>query len=210
LNVSIVCADTLTHEHINTISGRVRPSHHACTTVRLFAPTSHRAHATWVSAAILHAKKSILTYSSKSLKIQRFIDNQQLAFCLPKSNSLNHWNMRILYFIDDRGYLRFADSGRLVHRWAAEKKIGRKLKEGEVVHHIDRNKLNNRSSNLFVCKNQNHHWHLHVIDARNHGWDASLGFVNKNHSEKIRKKDTKRSESVVYDLVSLFKFMLSS
>lgn len=45
-------------------------------------------------------------------------------------------------YIDERGYIRFSDSGRLVHRWVAEKTLGRKLNPEEVVHHVDRNKLN--------------------------------------------------------------------
>lgn len=47
------------------------------------------------------------------------------------------------------------------HRVVAEKKIGRRLKEGEQVHHIDENKLNNGPENLQVVKSFRHHRHLH-------------------------------------------------
>ena len=40
--------------------------------------------------------------------------------------------------------------GRLVHRLVAEKAIGRKLRDGEVVHHIDGNRRNNDPENLMV------------------------------------------------------------
>ena len=54
-------------------------------------------------------------------------------------------------YIDTNGYLRFKGSNHLVHRWVAEKYVvRRKLHHGEVVHHIDRNKLNNNPSNLKV------------------------------------------------------------
>lgn len=43
------------------------------------------------------------------------------------------------------------------YRKIAEKKIGRKLKEGEIVHHLDGNSSNNDPSNLFVCENQSEH-----------------------------------------------------
>ena len=42
------------------------------------------------------------------------------------------------------------------HRVQAEKKIGRPLKKGEVVHHIDGNKKNNRKSNLQVMPREEH------------------------------------------------------
>lgn len=39
----------------------------------------------------------------------------------------------------------------------AEKKIGRKLKSSEIVHHLDGDSTNNDPANLFVCKNQSEH-----------------------------------------------------
>jgi len=77
------------------------------------------------------------------------------------------------FYIDNKGYMRFSDSNTLVHRWMAEKKLGRSLVEGEVVHHIDRNKRNNYPYNLYICRNQSYHFQLHLIDARKFGWDIS-------------------------------------
>jgi len=65
-------------------------------------------------------------------------------------------------YIDDNGYRRFSDSGRLVHRWVAEKKLGRKLRYDEVVHHINRNKLDNSPKNLHVFPNQDEHEKEHA------------------------------------------------
>ena len=47
------------------------------------------------------------------------------------------------------------------HRIVAERMLGRPLKPGEVVHHIDFNKRNNDPSNLMVFENQKKHmeWH---------------------------------------------------
>jgi len=44
----------------------------------------------------------------------------------------------------------------------AEKKLGRKLKEGETVHHIDMNSSNNRVENIYIYDNQSEH-------AKGHG-----------------------------------------
>lgn len=51
--------------------------------------------------------------------------------------------------------------GRHTHRIIAEQKIGRPLKLGEVVHHIDGNIRNNDPDNLMVFRSQKEHvkWH---------------------------------------------------
>jgi hypothetical protein len=72
-------------------------------------------------------------------------------------------------YSDKKGYRRFKDSNTSVHRWAAEKKLGRKLRSGEVVHHKDRNKQNNSPSNLHVFKNQFEHDKAHRRDASRYG-----------------------------------------
>lgn len=68
-------------------------------------------------------------------------------------------------YIDENGYKRFSDSGMLVSRWIAEKKLGRKLDDEEVVHHKNRHKLDNRSGNLWVCKDQDEHESFHEEDG---------------------------------------------
>jgi hypothetical protein len=64
-------------------------------------------------------------------------------------------------YIDENGYRRFSDSNKLVHRYVVEKKIGRKLRQGEIVHHINRNKLDNSPENLEVFANQEEHEEHH-------------------------------------------------
>lgn len=68
-------------------------------------------------------------------------------------------------YLDENGYYRFRDSNKLVHRWAAEKKLGRRLQPLEVVHHINRNKRDNSADNLMVLPNQEAHDRLHERDA---------------------------------------------
>jgi len=60
-------------------------------------------------------------------------------------------------YIGPHGYLRYSDSRRLVHHHIAEVYVvDRKLKTGEVVHHINGNKLDNRSENLEVMSWEEH------------------------------------------------------
>lgn len=53
-------------------------------------------------------------------------------------------------------------NGRHAHRAIAEQLLGRPLKNGEVVHHIDGNKRNNRPENLMIFSSQAEHarWHM--------------------------------------------------
>jgi hypothetical protein len=64
-------------------------------------------------------------------------------------------------FITKNGYRKYKGSKRYVHRCVAERKLGRKLRQQEVVHHIDGNPLNNTPSNLWVYKNQSAHMKAH-------------------------------------------------
>ncbi|MDR1696798.1 MAG: HNH endonuclease [Rickettsiales bacterium] len=83
-------------------------------------------------------------------------------------------------YTDSNGYRTYKDTGTLVHRHMAEIKLGRPLKPGEVVHHIDRNKQNNATNNLHVFANQKAHDTAHKIDANRFG--ASYSYTGKKKS----------------------------
>ncbi len=54
---------------------------------------------------------------------------------------------------------------RTEHLLIAERVLGRKLKKGEVVHHINGDKLDNRNCNLLICSNP-YHGYLHQEMSR--------------------------------------------
>lgn len=57
------------------------------------------------------------------------------------------------------------------HVHIAEKVLGRPLKSGECVHHIDGNKTNNKHSNLLICTKSYHiwlHWRMSYLYQREH------------------------------------------
>ncbi len=74
------------------------------------------------------------------------------------------------WFKDKKGYPRFSDSGKLVHRWQAEKKLGRPLRDGEVVHHKNRCKTDYSKKGLWVFKNQKQHDGAHKSDKKRFGF----------------------------------------
>ncbi len=62
----------------------------------------------------------------------------------------------------NHGYVRIKvadEAGRwaIEHVVVMEKRIGRKLHRGEIVHHIDGNRQNNSDDNLYLCRNHVHH-----------------------------------------------------
>ena len=73
------------------------------------------------------------------------------------------------FFKDKKGYKRFKNSGKSVHRHVASRKLGRPLKKRERVHHKNRNKSDNRRSNLWVFKDQKSHTKAHKKDKKRFG-----------------------------------------
>lgn len=74
-------------------------------------------------------------------------------------------------FVDKDGYFRVRGAGMnaLEHRLIAEGVLGRKLKAGEVVHHINGDRQDNRKENLLICTASYHR----IIHARQGALEAS-------------------------------------
>ena len=78
-------------------------------------------------------------------------------------------NRRSKVYTDKKGYKRYNNSKKPVHRHVAERKLGRKLRSGEVVHHKNRDKKDNRRSNLWVFRSQKEHDRTHRRDKKKYG-----------------------------------------
>ena len=67
---------------------------------------------------------------------------------------------------DKKGYARWKDSGKLVHRTVASNMVRGPIGKGRVVHHKDGNKNNFRKSNLTIMS-RSAHSKLHNKKKRN-------------------------------------------
>jgi hypothetical protein len=72
--------------------------------------------------------------------------------------------------LDRRGYVVvkvLAGKGpwKLEHVIVAERMLGRTLRPGEIVHHINGDRSDNSETNLFVCRNHSHHNEVHRTEA---------------------------------------------
>ena len=81
------------------------------------------------------------------------------------------------------------------YREIAEGKIGRKLKEGEIVHHEDGDSTNDDPENLHVCKDQSEHMFLHAQLKIN--WSLRLqGLIDEVMGEEIFKASEQFSNAL--------------
>ena len=72
-------------------------------------------------------------------------------------------------YVNSAGYVKVKVSQqhyRLQHSLVMEAAIGRPLRRGEVVHHVDGDRANNAIGNLFLCRDGEHHNEVHRSQDR--------------------------------------------
>jgi len=111
---------------------------------------------------------------------QRMHDNNEQSCSIPFSERTMYRNKmdnpmwyaetreKVSRALRDRGegktYRKYL--GRHEHRVVAEMTLGRSLRKGEVVHHIDGNKRNNAADNLMIFASQAEHARFHQSKGR--------------------------------------------
>jgi len=83
-----------------------------------------------------------------------------------------------------RGYMP-RRNGKDEHQIIMEGKIERKLKRGEIVHHINLDKLDNREENLHLCKGASEHSILHRKLEKCAAELFKLGYIKFENGEYI-------------------------
>ena len=73
-------------------------------------------------------------------------------------------------WVDSGGYVRVkvvTGKGRwkLEHVMVVERELGRPLRRGEIVHHVNGDRQDNRPENLYLCRDHSHHNEVHRSEA---------------------------------------------
>lgn len=110
----------------------------------------------WTKKDIETLKQHYQSYSDEKL-VEKFFPHLSVHMILRKRKKLGLDKQHGQPYVHAGYWCISVDGGKQwVHKMEAEKKIGRKLKKSEVVHHVNGDKLDNRHENLYVCDKRGH------------------------------------------------------
>jgi hypothetical protein len=81
------------------------------------------------------------------------------------------WAMSLRWSLSSQGYVSRRDPDRYMHQDVAERQLARRLEHGELVHHDNENRLDNRRKNLIVASRPAHQRHHKLHTGRGYYWD---------------------------------------
>jgi hypothetical protein len=123
---------------------------------------------TWTDYELSFLKNNYTTMSDREIAYYLFKEDDYKAssrvFRKRKSLGLEKAERGLKYKYDNNDdYVRRYYKGNLIfeHRENAEIKLNRKLQKGEIVHHIDGDKRNNKLDNLCVLNDKKEHQSVH-------------------------------------------------
>ena len=127
-----------------------------------------------IRSHIFCSRKCSRQFTSKRMRVYNRTENPMNTSVGWTDERRNNCRMREITNKPSSGKSYRKLFGRHEHRVVAEKVLGRMLRPGEVVHHIDGNKQNNAPDNLMVFKDQKEHikHHLELGDGKIKGGDA--------------------------------------
>lgn len=104
--------------------------------------------------------------------------------------------------INNKGYIvvKTKEGFRRKHVYVMEQRLGRKLRQGEVVHHVDGNKLNNTIENLEVMLSSEHTILHHTGAKRSAETRRKISVKAKARVGKIKHPSQKLSKDQVVEI----------